>query len=166
MSYSKKVARTIKIDTPYWETRYGGGRRFFGVKLAKIEMSPEHAPVYPEDRPAPRQTSSGAGVTLPRGKEYQQGMASFYGGGDGFNGSPTANGEVFDDSKMTAAHKTLPFNTMVKVVRTDTGKSCVVRINDRGPFVRGRIIDLSYAAAKRLGMVSSGVTKVKLYIQK
>ena len=70
--------------------------------------------------------------------------------------SRTASGEIMNPTKMTAAHKTLPFGTKVKVTNEATGKSVVVRINDRGPFIRGRIIDLSEAAAGQIGMVRSG----------
>ena len=76
----------------------------------------------------------------------------------------TATGERFDKRAMTAAHKTLPFGTRVRVTRADTGKSVVVRINDRGPFKPGRIIDLSEKAAEDLGMTRAGVTPVKLEV--
>lgn len=74
--------------------------------------------------------------------------------------SQTASGEMMDPSKMTAAHKTLPFGTQVEVTDRRTGRSVTVRINDRGPFIRGRIIDISKEAARRLGMVRSGVVSV------
>lgn len=80
----------------------------------------------------------------------QSGKASWY--GPGFHGRRTASGEIFNTHSMTAAHKTLPFGTRVKVTSRATGRSVVVRINDRGPFVRGRIIDLSQASARALGM--------------
>lgn len=89
------------------------------------------------------------------------GGASFYGGGDGFDGKKTANGEIFNANKLTAAHKTLPFGTMVKVTNSKNGKSVVVRINDRGPYIGGRVIDLSRAAAAQIGMIESGVAQVK-----
>ena len=76
----------------------------------------------------------------------------------------TSNGEVFDTNQMTAAHKTLPFNTLVKVTNLDNGRSAVVRINDRGPFVEGRIIDLSRTAAEDIDMVGRGVARVSLEI--
>ena len=95
---------------------------------------------------------------------FQTGTASFYGYGDGFHGRRTANGEIFDTWKLTAAHKTLAFGTRVEVTRLDTGTSVVVRINDRGPYAGGRIIDLSTAAADRLGMRSAGVARVSLRI--
>jgi rare lipoprotein A len=90
-----------------------------------------------------------------------EGEASFYGGGDGFDGGQTANGEIFDASQMTAAHKELPFDTKVRVTNTSNGKSVIVRINDRGPYAGDRIIDLSAAAAEALGFKDSGVAKVK-----
>lgn len=94
----------------------------------------------------------------PGAKVAQSGKASWY--GPGFHGKRTASGEVFNTNSMTAAHKSLPFGTRVKVTSRQTGKSVVVRINDRGPFVRGRIIDLSKASAKALGM--AGLSEVTL----
>jgi rare lipoprotein A len=88
------------------------------------------------------------------GKVVQSGPASWY--GPGFHGRKTASGETFNSNDMTAAHRTLPFGTKVRVTNSRTGKSVIVRINDRGPFIRGRIIDLSRAAAGKIGMVSSG----------
>lgn len=87
------------------------------------------------------------------------GYASWY--GKDFHGKKTASGEVYDMHEFTAAHRTLPFGTLVKVHR-DNGRSVVVRINDRGPFVRGRVIDVSYAAAKDLGLNVDGVARVRL----
>ncbi|NJN71625.1 MAG: septal ring lytic transglycosylase RlpA family protein [Limnothrix sp. RL_2_0] len=91
-----------------------------------------------------------------------QGHASWY--GPGFHGRRTANGERFNQNAMTAAHKTLPFGTRVRVTNTYNGRSVVVRINDRGPFIRGREIDLSKGSAQQIGLVSSGVANVKLEI--
>lgn len=92
----------------------------------------------------------------------QTGYASWY--GKQFHGRRTANGEVYNMDAMTAAHKELPFNTRVRVVNLKTGKSIVVRINDRGPFIKGRIIDLSRRAAGKLGMFFSGTTMVRVEI--
>ena len=89
----------------------------------------------------------------------QRGHASWY--GPGFHGRLTANGERFNTRALTAAHRTLPFGTRVRVVNQKTGRSVVVRINDRGPFIRGRIIDLAHNAAQKIGM--SGVAAVRLY---
>lgn len=101
-------------------------------------------------------TTAVATNTLAR----ESGMASWY--GPGFAGRLTANGEVFDPSQLTAAHKELPFNTMVRVHNLENGNSVVVRINDRGPFKPGRIIDLSRAGAEAIGMIGSGVARVQL----
>ncbi|MFQ6117975.1 MAG: septal ring lytic transglycosylase RlpA family protein [Candidatus Bipolaricaulia bacterium] len=106
----------------------------------------------------------GLAAALAANQYYQVGIASWY--GPGFHGNRTANGEIYDMYALTAAHKTLPFGTIVKVVDLDTGRSVVVRINDRGPFIKGRIIDLSYAAAQELGMVQKGLAKVGLKIVK
>lgn len=89
-----------------------------------------------------------------------EGIASWY--GPGFAGRLTANGEIFDPNELTAAHRTLPFGTRVRVVNLANGQSVVVRINDRGPFKPGRIIDLSRAAAERIGLVRSGTGQVRI----
>jgi rare lipoprotein A len=89
----------------------------------------------------------------------QRGMASYYG-----YRSKTASGEMMNPNAMTAAHKTLPFGTRVRVTNTRTGHSVVVRINDRGPFIRGRIIDVSTGAARVLGMIGSGVAPVTVEV--
>lgn len=90
----------------------------------------------------------------------QKGIASWY--GEDFHGRATSNGETYDMHEMTAAHKTLPMNTMVLVKNLENGKMTIVRINDRGPFVRGRIIDLSYKAGKTLGIVNNGTAEVQV----
>ncbi len=92
----------------------------------------------------------------------QQGEASYY--AQKFNGRTTANGEIFKNSELTAAHLDLPFNTILKVTNLESGKTVIVRINDRGPFIRGRIIDLSKAAAHQLDMVIAGTANVKLEV--
>ena len=96
------------------------------------------------------------------GPYYETGIASWY--GPGFHGNQTANGEVYDMNGSSAAHKTLPFGTIVRVIDLETGRSIVVRINDRGPFIEGRIIDLSKGAAEKLGMVERGIIQVGLRI--
>jgi len=88
------------------------------------------------------------------GKPGQSGMASWY--GPGFHGKKTANGERFNTHALTAAHRTLPFGTKVKVVSKKTGRSVIVRINDRGPYAHGRVIDLSKAGAQALGIDGVG----------
>lgn len=95
-----------------------------------------------------------------RGRAWGEGLASWYGGK--FNGRKTASGEIFSSKRLTAAHRTLPFGTCVLVQNVANGRSVKVRINDRGPFTRGRVIDLSEAAARRLDFVSEGVARVRL----
>ncbi|MEJ5166038.1 MAG: septal ring lytic transglycosylase RlpA family protein [Thermoanaerobaculia bacterium] len=90
----------------------------------------------------------------------EEGLASWY--GEEYHGEKTSSGETFNMYDFTAAHRTLPFGTFVYVYSYDTGKTIKVRINDRGPFLPGRIIDLSYAAAKELGIISMGISKVKI----
>lgn len=94
----------------------------------------------------------------------QYGKASYY--GEQFHGRKTASGETFNKWGYTCAHKKLPFNTKVKVTNLKNHKTVVVRVNDRGPFVKGRIIDLSFAAAKKIGMVKDGVVKVKVEVMR
>jgi rare lipoprotein A len=103
-------------------------------------------------------------LTACSSKISQNGKASFY--ANEFNGRKTASGEKFRNSKLTAAHKTLPFGTKVKVTNLKNGKSVKVKINDRGPFVAGRIIDLSKKAAKKIDMVKEGVGNVKITYKK
>ena len=97
-------------------------------------------------------------------KISQKGKASYYAAK--FNGRKTASGEKFRNSKLTAAHKTLPFGTKVKVTNVKNGQSVKVRINDRGPFVAGRIIDLSKKAARRIGIIDEGVGSVEIRYKK
>jgi len=85
------------------------------------------------------------------------GVASFY-----TEGTQTASGEKFDPNELTAAHPTLPFGTRLRVTNVSTGKSVTVRVNDRGPYVHGRVVDVSYSAADALGMVGKGIANVKL----
>lgn len=92
----------------------------------------------------------------------QKGLASWY--GNEYHGRQTASGELFDQEAMTAAHKKLPFGTVVRVHNLKNGRSVVVRINDRGPFVRRRIIDLSKGAARQLDMIRDGVVPVRIEV--
>ena len=98
------------------------------------------------------------------GYTTRKGLASYY--ADSYEGKTTANGEIYRQGKITAAHKTLPFGTKVEVMNLSNNKSVVVRINDRGPFIRGRIIDLTKAAAREIDMVGAGVAKVKIRYKK
>ncbi len=92
----------------------------------------------------------------------ETGIASWY--GHPYHGRPAANGEIYDMEKMTAAHRTLPFNTWVRVYDLDNKKTTEVRISDRGPFIDGRIIDLSHAAAREIEMIGPGVARVRIEV--
>ena len=94
------------------------------------------------------------------GREIGRGLASWY--GEPFHGRRTASGEIFDMNELTAAHKTLPFGTRLRVRNPVTGQEVLVRVNDRGPHVGGRIIDLSRAAAEQIGLIQSGVARIVL----
>lgn len=93
----------------------------------------------------------------------EEGIASYY--ADALSGNPTASGEPYDKDALTAAHRTLPFGTMVRVINLDNGKQVSVRINDRGPHSKNRVIDVSGAAAKQLDLLDSGTAEVRLEIQ-
>lgn len=102
--------------------------------------------------------------TLLNFSQTEFGVASYY--GIDFNGRPTASGEIYSQNKLTAAHKTLPLGTVLKVTNAQNNKSVFVKVNDRGPFVKGRIIDLSTKAAELLGYRTKGTCYVKLEIVK
>ncbi len=111
---------------------------------------------------ASRKRPQGAAEIVPREGAVERGLASWY--GKEFAGLPTASGEIFDPEKVTAAHRTLPFGTVVEVTNERNGRSITVPINDRGPFISGRIIDLSRAAAAAAGSVLDGVVPVTLRV--
>jgi len=115
----------------------------------------------------PKTSSREIPVTKNPKLSYKQtwtGVASWY--GEDFHGKLTANGETYDMHDLTAAHKTLPLGTVLRVTNLDNGKSVKVRINDRGPYIEGRMIDLSFAAAKKLGFSHLGTARVKLQVIK
>ena len=99
-------------------------------------------------------------VDVDQETEIGGGMASYY--GNELAGNRTASGERFNPAQLTAAHRSLPFGSMVRVTNTSNGDSVIVRINDRGPFAHGRVIDVSHAAAREIGMHRSGTARVKL----
>ncbi len=115
------------------------------------------APAEHEDEAALERRYGGA-AALTR----FEGEVSYY--SDALAGHPTASGEPYQPAAFTAAHRTLPFGSVVRVLRADSGAAVYVRINDRGPFVRGRVLDLSMAAAQRLGLVGRGVLRVRVEV--
>jgi rare lipoprotein A len=112
--------------------------------IVRKPVTVAHAPFVPHEPSGGTKTAS-------------QGIASFYS-----EGTKTASGEKFDANELTAAHPTLPFGTKLRVTNVANGQSVTVRVNDRGPYVPGRVVDVSYSAARTLGMVGGGVAKVKL----
>jgi rare lipoprotein A len=124
------------------------------------DVSPAPVPANPTPAPAPKHGKTAA-IPPPAGYT-EEGNASWY--GVPFNGRRASNGEIYDMYKLTAAHRTLPFETMVRVTNLNNGKSTTVRITDRGPFVENRIIDLSLAAAREIESVGPGVVPVRVEV--
>ena len=130
-----------------------------------VASRPSAPPAQPE--PAPPETAkrdaNAPGAATPHERAaFEEGKASWYGAP--FHGRQASNGEIYDMNKLTAAHRTLPFNTIVRVTNLTNGKSTTVRVTDRGPFVDNRIIDLSYAAAQQIESIGPGVVPVRLDI--
>ncbi len=119
----------------------------------------------PTPRPGPEASRPRPRTDEKPGKEPRtylgEGLASYY--GPGLHGRPTASGEKFDQNAMTAAHRTVRFGTCLRVVNMENGHSVQVRVNDRGPFKEGRIVDVSLEAARKLDMVKKGLARVRLY---
>ncbi|NPU65568.1 septal ring lytic transglycosylase RlpA family protein [Bradyrhizobium sp. 83012] len=127
------------------------------AKQAAAELRP---PVQrPETAPESLVRVRHAEVSPPAAHSAASGLASYYS-----EGQKTASGERFNPSELTAAHRSLPFGTRLQVTNVKTGRSVVVRVNDRGPFVQGRVVDVSYSAAQALGMVNTGVAPVKVSV--
>jgi rare lipoprotein A len=153
----------MKIAGPYpLQARFGCITALMVIVLclfAACTGSPP--PSAPQGHPKPYKVDGKWYQPIPTAGNFrQQGIASWY--GKKFHGRRTSNGEIYNMYAMTAAHKTLPLGTYVRVDHLDNSKSIVVRINDRGPFVHGRIIDLSYAAAKKVGIVGPGTGRVRV----
>jgi hypothetical protein len=122
---------------------------------------PPAPPVSVTETPSPPATTPPARRSAAR-RHVEEGIASWY--GPGFDGRETANGEVYDQDALTAAHKSLPFGTRVRVTRVATGRQVVVRINDRGPWFEDRVIDLSRAAGAALGLMRPGIAAVRVEV--
>ncbi len=129
-------------------------------EIAIREADSESAPPETLIKQAPSTPIAPAPQPVPRVVHSAKGQASWY--GPGFYGNRTANGEVFRPGTLTAAHRTLPFGTKVRVTNLWNGRSAVVRINDRGPFHGNRVIDLAHGAAQTLGVTASGIAHVRL----
>jgi len=144
-SSSPKFTQDRSHDVAEKKTEYSGIR--YSKKKSSNESKNEDVNVY---------------HNLSGSLETVIGYASYY--ADDFDGKKTANGETFNMYELTAAHKTYPFNTMLRVTNLSNNKSIIIRVNDRGPFVDDRIIDLSLGAAMQLDMLNSGVQKVRLEV--
>lgn len=130
------------------------------AESAKPVVPAQGGPVRPVAGEAPSTTHPASPASGKPASPGTLGYASWY--GPSFQGRLTASGEVFDTNELTAAHKSLPFNSIVKITNLSNGKSVIVRINDRGPYVRGRMIDLTHTAAVAIGMIGDGVVKVRM----
>ncbi len=119
------------------------------------------SPRYGKGGNAPHTTSNPSGK-VTKHRTTMTGVSSFY--AEDFHGKITANGETYDMYGLTAAHKTLPFNSLVKVTNLDNDKTLTLRINDRGPYAKGRILDCSYGAAVKLGFIGHGTARVKIEV--
>jgi rare lipoprotein A (peptidoglycan hydrolase) len=129
----------------------------FAVATAMFGCSVQRAPQNEYDSPAPSRSYPSVPAVPPRGRLE---VASWY--GPGFVGHLTSDGETYNPNKLTAASKTLPIGSRVRVTNPANGRSVVVRINDRGPFVRGRSLDLSSRAARQIGLTAEGVGRVRV----
>ncbi len=127
---------------------------------ATFSSRPAEVPA-PTPAPSVQQPEASAPVDESAGKKVK---ASYYGEGDGLSGKKTASGEKFNPESLTAAHKTLPFGTKVEVKNPENGKKVTVRVNDRGPFAKGRQLDVSAKAAKELGIKEKGVTPLEMKV--
>ncbi len=141
---SSVVTRNSEFVSPPRQASVQHNRTASFFTNRRVASTKKHTPFARHDNTAPTQIAS-------------QGVASFY-----TEGQQTASGEKFDTHDLTAAHPTLPYGTRLRVTNVATGQSVTVRVNDRGPYVPGRIVDVSYSAADALGMVGRGIAKVKL----
>jgi rare lipoprotein A len=141
---SSVVTRNSEFVGPSRQASLQHNRTASFVTNRRVASAKKHTPFARHNNAAPTQIAS-------------QGIASFY-----TEGQQTASGEKFDTHDLTAAHPTLPFGTRLRVTNVATGRSVTVRVNDRGPYVPGRVVDVSHSAADALGMVGRGIAKVKL----
>jgi len=141
---SSVVTKNSRFVGASRQASLGHDRTTSFVANRRVAVAKKHTPF------APRKNA-------PQTQIASHGVASFY-----TEGTQTASGEKFDTHELTAAHPTLPFGTRLRVTNEATGRSVTVRVNDRGPYVQGRVVDVSYSAANALGMVGGGVAKVRL----
>ncbi len=140
-----------------------GGMLFTCAPAPRFTSTPEtpESPAVVSSSTRESETPPSLSTKFRPGESFV-GVASYY--GPNFHGRQTANGETFDMYGITAAHKTLPFNTVVRVTNLKSNQSTLVRINDRGPFIPGRVLDLSYGAARKIGLLVDGTARVRIDI--
>jgi rare lipoprotein A len=141
---SSVVTKSSELPVASRQALLENNRKTSFATNRRVAVTKRHTPFRSDKNAAETQVAS-------------HGVASFY-----TEGTQTASGERFDTQELTAAHRTLPFGTRLRVTNVTTGQSVTVRVNDRGPFVPGRVVDVSHAAAETLGMVGGGIAKVKL----
>jgi rare lipoprotein A len=157
---AKRRYSSVNTSAPSARRPWGlaGAALAFLLYGGMVISEPARTPAAP--RVGVRQTAPVAAVPPRISQEGHRGKASWY--GPEFQGSPTASGEPFNMNALTAAHRTLPLGSYARVKNLDNGRSVVVKINDRGPHARRRMIDLSYAAAQEIRMVNSGTARVEV----
>lgn len=133
---------------------------FLPLVFAGCSKLPEPDKKQTEAKASLESIHSDKNYRVAKNTKAEIGNASYY--ANHMNGRRTASGEIYDLSKYTAAHRSLPLGTMVRVTMLQNGKSVIVKVNDRGSYVKGRVIDLSLAAAKKLGLIRAGIAKVKV----
>ena len=156
LSRKKRARATLALGLAVWAVLAATGCAHRTRHPATVSRRPlPPAPTRAEPGPAPSRTPA-PGIIV----QGETGIASWY--GHPYHGRKTANGETYNMYEMTAAHRTLPFNTQVRVHDLENGKDVTVRINDRGPFVEGRIIDLSFTSAQSMGMPSTALVRLEI----
>ena len=162
ISQHTSAAPTVAVPSPYVNPQPVAPRpKQSRPEVDNFDQKRVDKDLYKHQKVGKKYSMMGKKYTPKHEPRYdEKGLASWY--GDKYHGKPTATGEVFNKNALTAAHKTLPLNSMLHVQNMETGKSIMVRLNDRGPFVKGRIIDLSEAAARELGVIQHGTVSVRV----
>jgi len=153
------AARVLSKDTQNFNSRFSNINSLSITERSGDQIRRQAIAAKIEDEPSVIEKLNTVASNTVR-KFSQTGMASWY--GRQFHGRKTASGETFDMNALTAAHRSLPLNCYIRVTNKDNGKSVVVKVNDRGPFHGNRVLDLSYGAAKRLGITNAGTAKVNI----
>lgn len=152
---------TVWVPSGTWWGALKKTVRLAPVLIILVAAGCASAPRYGSREGRPSGSSGRSPVSTPY-KMTEVGIASYY--AEDFHGKLTANGETYDMYGLTAAHRTLPLNTIIRVTNLDNDRSIILRINDRGPFVKGRILDCSYGAAVKLGFMGKGTARVKIEV--